>query len=144
MKKRSLLILAVAAMLAFSCCSGEKDKTATTIGTSLETQKNGIEIAEGKESPAVTEFATQKEFAKHLRIAHDDQVSADMVEQGYYYAVNKSYTDGRFQIDFKGVTGDMVNPMLVFDVYVNDEELAAEYDEIVLYAYILGENEYAY
>ncbi len=143
MKKRSLLILAVAAMLAFSCCSGEKDKTATTIGTSLETQKNGIEIAEGKESPAVTEFATQKEFAEHLRIAHDDQVSADMVEQGYYYAVNKSYTDGRFQIDFKGVTGDMVNPMLVFDVYVNDEELAAEYDEIVLYAYILGENEYA-
>jgi len=137
MKKRCLLILAVAALLAFAGCSGEKGKTVGTQGG------NGIpETSGGKGNPGVTMSPEQKELAGHLRTAHGDEISAQLVEKGYYYEVNESNTDGIFRIDFKAVTGDMMNPMLVFDVYVNEAELAAAYDEIKLYAYTLGDEAY--
>ena len=140
MKKKSLLIFVIVAMFAFAGCAGEKGKTVgTTTGTPSETRG----VSDEKGTPEVTMSPEQKELAEHLRIAHEDEVSARLVEQGYYYEVNKSSTDGIFQIDFKAVTGDLREPMLVFDVYVNDAELTAEYEEIKLYAYILGEDAYA-
>ena len=139
MKKKSLLVFAILMMLVFAGCAGEKGKSVgTTTGTLSEPQG----VSGGKETPKATMSPEQKELAGHLRTAHADEISARLVEQGYYYEVNKSNTDGIFQIDFKAVTGDMRNPMLVFDVYVNDAELAAEYDEIKLYAYTLGEEVY--
>ncbi len=137
MKKKSLLVFAIVAMLAFAGCSGEKGETAGTQGGNGTTETSG-----GKEKPTVTMSPEQKELSEHLRTAHGDEISAGLVEQGYYYEVNESNTDGIFRIDFKAVTGDMTNPMLVFDVYVNDAELAAKYDEIKLYAYTLGDEAY--
>ncbi len=137
MKKKSLLVFAIVAMLAFAGCSGEKGETAGTRGGNGTTETSG-----GKEKPTVTMSPEQKELSEHLRTAHGDEISAGLVEQGYYYEVNESNTDGIFRIDFKAVTGDMTNPMLVFDVYVNDAELAAKYDEIKLYAYTLGDEAY--
>ncbi|MBQ8548356.1 MAG: hypothetical protein IJ427_07620, partial [Lachnospiraceae bacterium] len=117
MKKKSLLIFVIVAMFAFAGCAGEKGKTVgTTTGTPSETRG----VSDEKGTPEVTMSPEQKELAEHLRIAHEDEVSARLVEQGYYYEVNKSSTDGIFQFDFKAVTGDLREPMLVFDVYVND------------------------
>lgn len=151
MKKKSLLLFVIIATLALAGCSGDGgEAVGLTAGASSEARKdNGDEgkatvgEAGGKDNPAAAVSPEQKELAEHLRNAHGDEVSAQLVEKGYYYEVNQSNTDGIFQIDFKAVTGDMRDPMLVFDVYVNDAELAAEYEEIRLYAYILGEEAYA-
>lgn len=147
MKKKSLLTFVIVAMLAFAGCSGEtagKNAGDAQVTQGSNSGDEGLTLGESKPTdvPAVTMSPEQKELAEHLRTAHKDEISAQLVEQGYYYEVNKSNTDGIFQIDFKAVTGDMTNPMLVFDVYVNDAELAAEYDELKLYAYTLGDEVY--
>ncbi len=147
MKKKSLLMFAIAAMLALAGCSGET--AGTNAGDAQVTQgsnsgEEGVTPGESKPTnvPEATMSPEQKELAEHLRTAHEDEISAQLVEQGYYYEVNKSNTAGIFQIDFKAVTGDMRDPMLVFDVYVNDAELAAEYDKLKLCAYTLGDEVY--
>lgn len=140
MKKKSLLLFGVLMVLAFAGCSGEKEKS---VGTTTGTPSELTGISGETEKPTVTMSPEQKELSEHLRSAHDDEISAHLVEQGYYREVNESFTDGIFQIDFKAITGDLRNPMLVFDVYVNDAELAAEYEEIKLHAYILGGDAYA-
>lgn len=144
MRKR-LWFLAVLLLLVFAGCAGGKGQTlGTTNGTpSVSDGENGKEISGEKDILTVTMSPEQKELIEHLRTAHEDEVSAQMVEQGYYHEVNESHTDGIFRIDFKAVTGDMRDPRLVFDVYVNDAELAAECEEIKLHAYVLGEEAYA-
>ncbi|MBQ8314945.1 MAG: hypothetical protein IJX95_04300 [Lachnospiraceae bacterium] len=93
-------------------------------------------------TPVPTVSPKKAELAEHLRTAHKDEVSAEIVEKGYWYEVEKTCSDGSFAFDFKAVTGDLQNPMLVIDVTVEDDALTAAYDELKLYAYTLGERVY--
>lgn len=93
-------------------------------------------------TPAPTASPKQTELAEHLRSTHKDEISAELVEKGYWYEVGETYTDGIFTFDFKAVTGDLLNPLLVIDVMVADEALAAAHDELRLYAYTVGEESY--
>lgn len=67
-----------------------------------------------------------------------DETSAWLVEQGLYYEANQSGEDNGFKIDFIGVTGDKSVSKMFFDVYVEDDELADDYDEIGLYVSAFG------
>ncbi|MBQ8314946.1 MAG: hypothetical protein IJX95_04305 [Lachnospiraceae bacterium] len=129
MKKKSLLIFVIVAMFAFAGCAGEKGKTVgTTTGTPSETRG----VSDEKGTPEVTMSPEQKELAEHLRIAHEDEVSARLVEQGYYHIVNETREDEIFRFDFKALTGDEENLMMVFDVTVEDEILTEMYPVIRL------------
>ncbi|MBQ8800363.1 MAG: hypothetical protein IJZ55_12465 [Lachnospiraceae bacterium] len=68
-----------------------------------------------------------------LRKIFKDETSAQLVEDGFVYVGDQSGTDGIFRVDFIGVTGDKSVPKMFFDVYVEDTELAEDYDEIGLW-----------
>lgn len=93
-------------------------------------------------TPEPSVSPAQTELAEHLRIAHKDEISAELAENGYWHEVGETYTDGIFTFDFKAVTGDMHNPLLIIDVTVADETLAAAHDKLTLFAYILDEELY--
>lgn len=73
-----------------------------------------------------------------LRKLFKDETSAKLVEEGFAYEANQSGTDGIFRVDFLGVTGDKSAPKMFFDVYVEDTELAEDYDEIGLWVSTYG------
>lgn len=137
MKKKSLLIMAIVAVFVFAGCSGEKGKTAGTTGGNGTSEASG-----GKENPVVTVSSEQKELAGHLRTAHGDEVSAQLVEQGYYHIVNESREDEIFRFDFKALTGDEENLMMVLDVSVEDEVLTEMYPVLRLDACCQREESY--
>ena len=74
----------------------------------------------------------QKDFAEQVRTRYKDEVSASLIEQGYYQPVNESFTDAIFRFDLKAVAGDEENRRMFFDVYVDDAVLAETYDKICL------------
>lgn len=160
MKRKGLFIFGLLAMLTVAGCATKVQETVgneagITLGvkeddkaTAEEETGTGDkatpegEVTKVPEPTPVAVISKQKELADHIKNAHEDELSASLVEQGYYYEVNKSATDGIFQVEFKAVTGDMNTPMLVFDVDVNDAELTGKYENIKLYAHILSEDIY--
>lgn len=91
---------------------------------------------------STTALATTGHLSTLFRNIFKDETTAEIVEQGYLYEVGQSKTEGIFQVDFVAVTGDAQTPKLVFDVYVHDEELAANNDRIYMLAYTLGMEQY--
>lgn len=73
-----------------------------------------------------------------------DNTSADLVEKGYLYEINQSVTteDGKYTVDLIAATGDESTPYLLIDVTLHDEALAKANDEITIYAYTLGVEQY--
>lgn len=173
MRKKGIILFLLATMLAFASCGKEAAETSgqgmeTPIegqgaGTPVpgpETEKSGSnEIVAGKTELGTTPAPTatpkptatpvpamtpeQIALATDLREVYKDEVSAKIVERGYFYEVNRVAEDENYRIEFKAVTGDMENPKLVMDVTVKDEALAEAYDEIKIFFHTLGENAFA-
>lgn len=91
-------------------------------------------------TPKISE--TQKELSRHLREEHKDEMSAEIVEKGYFYEVDDSRSDDVFRFDFFAVIGDYETMKLMIDVYVEDKELAALYDEIHVNVNLQSEKRY--
>ena len=87
---------------------------------------------------ATTALAATGVLQDVLRRLFKDETSAELVEQGLYYEANQSGEDRGFRVDFIGVTGDKETTKTFFDVYVEDDELADDYDEIGLYLSSFG------
>lgn len=146
MKGKRMIAAGILAAVLLGACNAEQPAT-DPVQTSGITQ--GIENEEKEQAasaptatPVPTVSPKKAELAEHLRTAHKDEVSAEIVEKGYWYEVEKTCSDGSFAFDFKAVTGDLQNPMLVIDVTVEDDALTAAYDELKLCAYTLGERVY--
>jgi len=91
---------------------------------------------------ATTALAATGKLDEVLRKIFKDEISAELVGQGYYYEVNQSVTEDIFRIDLLAVTGDAQTPKLVFDVWVNDPNISLNNDRIYLSAYTLGVEQY--
>ncbi len=91
---------------------------------------------------ATTALAATGKLGDVLRKIFKDETSADLVEQGYYYEVDQSVTEDIFRIDLLAVTGDEQTPKLVFDIWVDDANIAQSNDRIYLSAYTLGVEQY--
>lgn len=76
-----------------------------------------------------------------FRTVFKDEVTAEIIEEGYLHEVDKVLSEGEFEVNFKAVTGDWSYPKLLFEVKVNDASLE-DYDRIELEAYILGIEQY--
>lgn len=87
---------------------------------------------------ATTALAATGMLQDVLRRLFKDETSARLVEQGFYYEANQSGEDRGFQVEFIGITGDKGTTKTFFDVYVEDDELADDYDEIGLYLSSFG------
>lgn len=149
MKKKGMMLLVLAAVLAFAGCAKEGTDTLGK-GTEISVPGRETENTDGKGNPTVTPKPTatpvptqtpeQIALAASLRQDYRDEVSAQIVEKGYFYELNKTAEDDRFIFEFKAITGDMKTPKLVLDVTVKDEALAEAYDEIKVFVYTLGLN----
>lgn len=64
-------------------------------------------------------------FAKIFEKNLGDKKSADLIEEGYFMKVDETRIFGNFEFNFKGITGDLSSPMLLFSVRVNDEKFVA-------------------
>ncbi len=89
-----------------------------------------------------TAYAGGKLATNIFRDVFGDEVTGNIAAQGYLYELNLSKSDGIFRTDLLAVSGDQDNPQLVFDVYIDDEQLAAENEKIRLWAYTLGVEQY--
>ena len=93
---------------------------------------------------ATTALAATGKLGELFRSLFGDETTADLVEEGYVYEINQTASEGIFRVDLVAVAGDVNYPKLIFDVYVEDAELAGYNDSIHLYAYTLGEKQYEY
>lgn len=91
---------------------------------------------------STTALAATGHLSTLFRTIFKDETTAEIVEQGYLYEVGQTQTEDIFQVNLVAVTGDAETPQLVFDVYVNDEELVANNDRIRVLAYTLGVEQY--
>jgi len=71
-----------------------------------------------------------------------DEVTAEIIDEGHFCEIGQELTQDIFTVKLDSVTGDTTSPKLLFDVTVNDEQLAAENDSLQLFAYILDEDTY--
>ncbi len=89
-----------------------------------------------------TALAATGKLGELFRTIFQDETTAGLVEEGYFYEINQSATEGIFRVDLMAVAGDVNTPKLVFEVYVDDENLTSCNDRICLSAYTLGEEQY--
>lgn len=89
-----------------------------------------------------TVLAATGKFGDMFRSIFGDDTTADIVDKGYLYEVHQTQTQDIFTVELVAITGDAETPVLVFDVYINDEKLAAENDRIRMLAYTLGVEQY--
>lgn len=81
-------------------------------------------------------------YFKENKYTDKDEVTPEIIDEGYLYEVGLTEEEDIFKVDFVAVSGDDKTPVLLFDVYVNDEELAAANDNLRMLAYTLGVDEY--
>lgn len=81
-------------------------------------------------------------YFKENKYADKDDVTPEIIDEGYLYEVGLTEEEDIFKVDFVAVSGDDKTPVLLFDVYVNDEELVAENDSLRMLAYTLGVEQY--
>lgn len=155
MKKRGIVIFMLVTALAFAGCGKKASETLEEKESGKKTEQTSEEMSKLAEIPAPTATpkptATptpavtkeQTELATRLREVYKDEVSARMVEKGYYYELDQVVEDENYLIEFKAVTGDMKNPKVVMDITVKDEILAKSYDEIKIFLHTLTETEFS-
>ncbi len=71
-----------------------------------------------------------------------DSVTKEIIDRGYYYELDNVVEDGIFKLELVGATGDTRKPMLLLNIYVDDEKIIANNDKIQVFAYCLGEQAY--
>ena len=81
-------------------------------------------------------------LSSFLRDTAQDEVTADLVDEGYLFEINRSFTDGIYRADLVAVSGDEGNPQLIIDLYIDDAEIALLNDTVELGVYTLGEEQY--
>ncbi len=79
-----------------------------------------------------------------FRTKHKDVITAEIIDEGYFYEINETKSDSDFNVTLLGITGDWSNPKFVFDIEILNDELAAKTETIRLGAKILNEDEFAY
>lgn len=79
-----------------------------------------------------------------FRTKHKDVITAEIIDEGYFYEINETKSDSDFNVTLLGVTGDWSNPKLAFDIEILNDELASKTETIRLGAKILGEEEFVY
>lgn len=138
------------------------EEEATATGTTREEKDTVIDFGEKKKqrtawkkvlsaacivmicslAVATTALAATGKLGELFRNLFRDETTAGLVEDGYFHEINQTATEGIFRVDLVAVAGDVNYPKLIFDVYVEDAELAGNNDSIRLYAYTLGEKQY--
>lgn len=88
---------------------------------------------------SVTALAATGVLGQWIDQIFGDKVTSEIVDKGYLYEINQSKEDENFRIDLIAVTGDSSTPKLLFDVYLNGEDMVKATDKILLHAYILPE-----
>lgn len=81
-------------------------------------------------------------FAELFRKEFQDEVTADIVEEGYWHEINQTAQDGDFQTTLVAITGDRLHPMLLLDIYVQDETIVQNNAILGVCAYTLGPEVY--
>lgn len=89
-----------------------------------------------------TTLAATGQLGDLFRYIFKDETTAEIVDEGYLYEVHQVEEEDIFKIELVAVTGDAATPKLVFDIYVNDEKVVKNNDQIRMLAYILGEEQY--
>ncbi|MBE6848929.1 MAG: DUF4179 domain-containing protein [Ruminococcus sp.] len=81
-------------------------------------------------------------FAELFRKEFQDEVTAGIVEEGYWHEINQTAQDGDFQTTLVAITGDQLNPKLLLDIYVQDETIVQNNAILGVCAYTLGPEAY--
>jgi len=89
-----------------------------------------------------TTLAATGHLADFFRNIFGDEKTAEIVEQGYVYEINRVLTDGEFMVNLLGITGDSEHPIIAMDVYVNDKSLVEGRDRIYVQAYCVGSGQF--
>ena len=71
-----------------------------------------------------------------------DSTTADLIDQGYLYEINQSFTDGIYRADLIGISGDRLTPQIIINFWIDDPEIAAANETIELGVYTLGVKQY--
>ncbi len=77
-----------------------------------------------------------------FREKYHDDTTADLIDMGYLYEINQSFQDGIYRADLIGVSGDLENPQLIIDLYIDNPDIAAANEAVNIGVYTLGVYQY--
>ncbi len=77
-----------------------------------------------------------------FREKFQDNTTADLIDRGYLCEINQSFRDGIYRADLLGVSGDLANPKVIIDLYIDDPEIAAANETVNIGVYTLGVYQY--
>lgn len=117
-----------------------KDTTVETVDTPVKGILNNdmielSDLVDGESSPC-------ESLNDRLNFFPTDPETRSIMESGYYYELDNVVEDGIFKLEFVAASGYADNPMLLLNVYVDDEELVAQNDKIEVFAYCLDKEYY--
>ncbi|MBQ8800364.1 MAG: hypothetical protein IJZ55_12470 [Lachnospiraceae bacterium] len=139
-KNRWLALVAALVIGILTGCNGTVETTEGNGQGIIKDETNASLTATA--APTATPTPEQRELSNHISQCHKDEISAGLVESGYYHELNQTFAEGAFQIELKALVGDTENQVLVFDVRVEEEELTETYDELELSVYFMNERDY--
>jgi len=85
---------------------------------------------------------TNNSVSQRLSEFPTDATTREIIDRGFYYELDNVVEDGIFKLELVGATGDTYSPMLLLNIYVDDEEIVAQNDNMQVFAYCLGEEVY--
>lgn len=85
---------------------------------------------------------TNKSVSQRMSLFPTDAATGEIINRGFYYELDNVVEDGIFKLELVGATGDTYKPVLLLNIYVEDEEIVAQNDNIQVFAYCLGEEAY--
>lgn len=88
------------------------------------------------------EASPYEKYFKEGQLREEDSVTPKLIEDGYYYEIGQTAEEEMFKVELVGLSGDEDNPILMFDIYVNDEEIAEKYDILCMEVCALGVEQY--
>lgn len=88
-----------------------------------------------------TAVAATGGWGSFIKTLFGDNTTAQIAEEGYISEFSQKKTDGAFSVALLAGTGDENFPKLIFDVTIEDKNIAAS-DKIFMTAYILSEEVY--
>ena len=77
-----------------------------------------------------------------FREKYQDSTTADLIDEGYLCEINESFRDGIYRANLIGVSGDLENPMLIIDLYIDNPDIAAANETVKIGVYTLGVYQY--
>ncbi len=77
-----------------------------------------------------------------IREKTGDDITADIAEEGYVSEINLTESAGVFDVTLIAISGDELNPQLVFQIKINDEEICANNEEIEADVAVMGAQQF--